>query len=85
LVIHALDLHHAGVLNVFAIVSDDDSYAPVARRLRAAGAHVIGAGGPHVTYRFAEACDTYLDLQELHAGLSADRASRVAAMRLQLA
>ncbi|CUR55090.1 hypothetical protein NOCA2230010 [metagenome] len=79
MVIHALDLHHAGILSVFAIVCDDDSYTPVATRLRAAGAHVIGIGGPGVSSPFAEACDDYFDLEELHAERAAGRTALAAA------
>ncbi|MGD9957873.1 NYN domain-containing protein [Nocardioides sp.] len=85
LVIHALDLQHADVVNTFAIVCEDDSYLPVAQRLRANGAHVIGVGGAGVTAAFADACDSYLDLEGLHNVVSADRVARAAAMRLQTA
>ncbi len=79
LVIHALDLHTAGVVDAFAIVADDDSYTSLATRLRAGGATVVGVGGPEVTYLFAEACNTYYDLDEVYAGASANRVALAAA------
>lgn len=79
LVIHALDLHTAGVVDSFAIVCDDDSYTSLATRLRAGGATVVGVGGPDVTFQFAEACTTYYDIDELYAGASANRVAIAAA------
>jgi len=79
LVVHALDLHHAGVLDGFAIVCGDDSYARLASKLHEGGAFVVGVGGPGVSSVFKSACTRYLDLEEIHTYASANRVARAAA------
>jgi hypothetical protein len=79
LVVHALDMHHGGVLDGFAILCDDDSYVGLATRLRAGGATVVGGGGSGVSSAFVEACDAYLDLDTVMADAAATRVARARA------
>jgi uncharacterized LabA/DUF88 family protein len=73
LAVDALDLRFHGVLDGYAILCGDDSFAGLAGRLRASGATVIGGGFPAVSSAFAEQCDSYLDLDTVVTSVSASR------------
>ncbi len=75
LAIHALDLHHSRVLDGFALVCGDDSYAELAARLRDAGAVVVGAGRGAPSSSFARSCSRYLDLDDMLVDASTARAA----------
>ncbi len=79
LVIHALELHGAGIVDGVAIICGDDAFTPLAARLREAGAVVLGAGGTGVSSVFADVCDHYLDLGNLMSETNAHRTARARA------
>jgi uncharacterized LabA/DUF88 family protein len=79
LVIHALELHGAGIVDGVAIICGDDAFTTLAARLRESGAVVLGAGGAGVTSAFADVCDHYLDLGNLMSETNAHRTARARA------
>ena len=79
LVIHALELHRAGIVDGIAIICGDDAFTPLAVRLRGAGAIVVGAGGAGVSPAFAEVCNHYLDLGNAMDEANAHRTARARA------
>ena len=52
MVIHALELHCAAIVDGVAIICGDDAFTPLATRLRESGAVVLGAGGTGVSVCF---------------------------------
>ncbi|MGC3956354.1 MAG: NYN domain-containing protein [Propionicimonas sp.] len=63
LVIDAIDLHHTVGPEVFAIVSSDSDYTPLAHYLRERGAKVLGFGRPTTAASFQAACTVFTPLQ----------------------
>jgi uncharacterized protein (TIGR00288 family) len=65
LAIDAMDLMHSSPVDAFVIVSADTDFVPLARRLRAAGKIVIGAGHRAiVSDTLVKSCDRYIYLEE---------------------
>ncbi len=59
LVIDAVDLHHTVAPDVFALVSSDSDYTPLAHYLRERGVKVLGFGRPTTAPSFQAACTTF--------------------------
>lgn len=63
LVIDAIDLHHTVRPDVYALVSSDSDYTPLAHYLRERGAKVLGYGRPSAAASFRAACTTFTSFQ----------------------
>lgn len=59
LVIDAMDIAHAAVVNAIVILSTDRDFAPLAHRLRAVGLWVLGAGRAETSAHFRLACSEF--------------------------
>jgi uncharacterized LabA/DUF88 family protein len=66
LVIDAMDLRHAGAVDVLAIVSSDGDFAPLALRAREDGLTVLGFGRKAASEALRQACE-FVTFEELHA------------------
>ena len=64
LTIDAMDVLYGGKAEVFALVSNDSDFTPLAIRLREGGMNVIGIGNSHATNSFRSACNEFIDLVE---------------------
>ena len=64
LTIDAMDVLYGGKAEIFAIVSNDSDFTPLAIRLREGGVNVIGIGNSHATNSFRSACNEFIDLNE---------------------
>ena len=64
LVIDAMDLLYSGRCDVFAIVSSDSDFTPLAVRLRGSGARVIGFGKAGTSEAFRKACDEFIEEED---------------------
>ena len=62
-VIDAVDLLHTVRPDVFAIVSSDSDYTPLAHYLRERGAEVIGFGRPTTAPSFQASCTAFVSLK----------------------
>jgi len=62
LTIDAMDVLHEGKAEVFALVSNDSDFTPLAIRLREGGMTVIGLGCAQVSNSFRAACSEFIDL-----------------------
>lgn len=62
LTIDAMDVLHDGKADIFALVSNDSDFTPLAIRLREGGVNVIGLGNAHVSNSFRSACSEFIDL-----------------------
>jgi hypothetical protein len=62
LVIDAVDLHHTIRPDVYALVSSDSDYAPLAHFLRERGAKVIGFGRANTAESFRVACTFFVPI-----------------------
>ena len=63
IVIDAVDLHHTVAPDVFALVSSDSDYTPLAHYLRERGTKVLGFGRPTTAPSFQAACTTFTAIQ----------------------
>ena len=62
LLIDAMDVLYGGKAEVFALVSNDSDFTPLAIRLREGGMKIIGMGNSQATNAFRAACDEFIDL-----------------------
>lgn len=62
LTIDAMDVLYGGKAEIFALVSNDSDFTPLAVRLREGGMNVIGLGGAQVSNSFRSACSEFIDL-----------------------
>nr|BBH92039.1 hypothetical protein KTA_02380 [Thermogemmatispora argillosa] len=65
LAVDAMDLFFGG-LRCFCLASSDSDYAPLVRRLRAAGCFVLGIGRPPISQMLQAACQVFLTTDQLH-------------------
>ena len=64
LAIDAVDLHHTLRPGVYALVSSDSDYAPLAHFLRERGATVVGFGRTNTPESFRVACSTFVTISD---------------------
>ena len=62
LTIDAMDVLHEGKAEIFALVSNDSDFTPLAIRLREGGMKVIGLGNSNISAAFRAACHEFIDL-----------------------
>ncbi|MBR1805567.1 MAG: NYN domain-containing protein [Selenomonadaceae bacterium] len=62
LTIDAMDVLYGGRANVFALVSNDSDFTPLAIRLREGGMTVLGLGNAQAANSFRAACNEFIDL-----------------------
>ena len=62
LAIDAMDILYGGKAEIFALVSNDSDFTPLAIRLREGGMKIIGIGNAHASNSFRFACDEFIDL-----------------------
>ena len=62
LTIDAMDVLYGGKAEMFALVSNDSDFTPLAIRLREGGIKVIGMGNAHASNSFRMACSEFIDL-----------------------
>ena len=74
LVIDAVDLHHTARPDVYALVSSDSDYAPLAHYLRERGATVLGFGRATTAESFRLACTRFFALADASLAKTADAA-----------
>ena len=67
LVIDAVDLHHTIRPDVYALVSSDSDYAPLAHFLRERGVKVIGFGRANTAESFRVACTLFVPIPDAPA------------------
>ena len=68
LVIDAVDLHHTTRPDVYALVSSDSDYTPLAHFLRERGVTVIGFGRANTAESFRVACTLFVPIPDAVAG-----------------
>lgn len=68
LVIDAVDLHHTTKPDVYALVSSDSDYTPLAHFLRERGATVIAYGRQNTAVSFRGACTRFVAVPDAVAG-----------------
>lgn len=65
LIIDAMDVLHAGVVDGFCLVSSDSDFTRLATRIREAGLEVYGFGERHTPEPFVAACDKFIYMEIL--------------------
>ncbi len=62
LAIDAMDVLYGGKAEIFALVSNDSDFTPLAIRLREGGMKIIGIGNANAANSFRMSCDEFIDL-----------------------
>ena len=62
LTIDAMDVFYGGKAEIFALVSNDSDFTPLAIRLREGGMNILGIGNSHASNSFRSACNEFIDL-----------------------
>ena len=62
LTIDAMDVLYGGKAEIFALVSNDSDFTPLAIRLREGGMKILGMGNAQASSSFRFACDEFIDL-----------------------
>ena len=60
LAIDAMDILYSGKAEIFALVSNDSDFTPLAIRLREGGMKIIGMGNANAANSFRLACDEFI-------------------------
>ena len=62
LTIDAMDILYGGKAEVFALISNDSDFTPLAIRLREGGMKIIGMGNSQAAISFRTSCDEFIEL-----------------------
>lgn len=62
LAIDAMDVLYGGKAEIFALISNDSDFTPLAIRLREGGMNIIGMGNANASISFRNACNEFIDL-----------------------
>jgi len=65
LIIDAMDILHAGLVDGFCIVSSDSDYTGLAKRIREAGIFVMGIGEEKTPNAFVKSCEIFRYVENL--------------------
>lgn len=65
LIIDAMDILHAGLVDGFCIVSSDSDYTGLAKRIREAGIFVMGVGEQKTPNAFVKSCEIFTYVENL--------------------
>ena len=65
LIIDAMDILHAGLVDGFCIVSSDSDYTGLAKRIREAGIFVMGIGEEKTPLAFVKSCEIFTYVENL--------------------
>ncbi len=65
LIIDAMDILHAGLVDGFCIVSSDSDYTGLAKRIREAGIFVMGIGEEKTPSAFVKSCEIFTFVENL--------------------
>jgi uncharacterized LabA/DUF88 family protein len=65
LIIDAMDILHAGLIDGFCIVSSDSDYTGLAKRIREAGIFVMGIGEQKTPAAFVKSCEIFTYIENL--------------------
>lgn len=73
MIIEAMDILHAGVVDGFCLVSSDSDYTRLATRIRETGIFVMGIGKKNTPKPFVNACDLFVYTENLVAPRAASK------------
>ncbi|CAN5421165.1 NYN domain-containing protein [soil metagenome] len=65
LIIDAMDILHAGLVDGFCIVSSDSDYTGLAKRIRESGIFVMGIGEEKTPNAFVKSCEIFTHVENL--------------------
>ncbi|MBQ9487294.1 MAG: NYN domain-containing protein [Selenomonadaceae bacterium] len=79
LIVDVMDVFHKNQADIFAIVSNDSDYTPLAVRLREYGVYLIGIGRKDSSVSFKSACSEFISLDSLSTEAEEDNSFQVQA------
>lgn len=77
LIVDVMDVFHKHKADIFAIVSNDSDYTPLAVRLREYGVYLIGIGRKDSSVSFKSACSEFISLDSLSAETEEDTSLQI--------
>ena len=72
LIVDVMDVLHKNQADIFAIVSNDSDYTPLAVRLREYGVYLIGIGRKDSSVSFKSACSEFISIDSLSEEVEGD-------------
>ena len=81
LIIDAMDILHAGLVDGFCIVSSDSDYTGLAKRIREAGIFVMGIGEQKTPNAFVKSCEIFTYVENLEP--KAEKTEKPSAVKKQ--
>ncbi len=72
LIIDAMDILHAGLVDGFCIVSSDSDYTGLAKRIREDGTFVMGIGEQKTPLAFVKSCEIFTYVENLDSKTDSD-------------
>jgi hypothetical protein len=83
MIIDAMDILHAGVVDGFCLVSSDSDYTRLATRIRETGIFVMGIGEKKTPKAFVNACDLFVYTENLVEEKKATQQRRTQSKRVK--
>jgi hypothetical protein len=83
MIIDAMDILHAGVVDGFCLVSSDSDYTRLATRIRETGIFVMGIGEKKTPKEFVNACDLFVYTENLVEEKKATQQRRTQSKRVK--
>lgn len=83
MIIDAMDILHAGVVDGFCLVSSDSDYTRLATRIRETGIFVMGIGEKKTPKAFVNACDLFVYTENLVEEKKATQQRRIQSKRVK--
>ena len=82
LTIDAMDFLYNSDYDIFAIVSSDSDFTPLAIKIREAGKMIIGVGSGVASEAFIQSCDTFICIDDLESSTDDEDATQKRAANL---
>ena len=64
--IEAIELLNTNYINTFCLATHDSYFTPLVKKLKENNKNVIGAGRDNVSKDFKNACDSYINVEQIH-------------------
>ena len=77
LTIDAMDFLYNSAYDIYAIVSSDSDFTPLAIKLREAGKKVIGIGKKNTSEAFTQSCDSFMFIEEIGLSIEENNTSQL--------
>lgn len=74
--IEAIELLNKNYINAFCLATHDSDFTPLVKKLKENNKYLIGAGRDNVSKDFKNACDSYINVEQIHEANKANEAKK---------